>query len=107
MYLFRRLVKLMVVISFLYIAPNVHAKFLVLNGAADPFILEEHKQLFKTSMQTAKLQYEFVDYPGVLHGFTNPDATAKGEQFSLPLKYDAAADQASWQKMQAFLQSVF
>lgn len=89
------------------IAPNVHAKFLVLNGAADPFILEEHKQLFKTSMQTAKLQYEFVDYPGVLHGFTNPDATAKGEQFSLPLKYDAAADQASWQKMQAFLQSVF
>lgn len=89
------------------IAQNVSANFLVLNGAADPFVLEEQKQAFKTSMQAANLTYEFVDYPGVLHGFTNPDATAKGEQFSLPLKYDAAADQASWIKMQSFLKSIF
>ena len=35
-------------------------------------------------------------YPNALHGFTNPDATAKGQQFGLPLAYDAKADASSW-----------
>jgi dienelactone hydrolase len=42
-----------------------------------------------------------------MHAFTDPEATAKGEKFSLPLKYDAAADQDSWQKMQVFLKTIF
>ena len=30
-----------------------------------------------------------------MHAFTNPEATALGEKFKLPLKYDANADQQS------------
>jgi dienelactone hydrolase len=44
-------------------APNVKAQFLVLNGAADPFVKPEHKQAFKNSMDQAKLSYQFIEYP--------------------------------------------
>jgi dienelactone hydrolase len=86
---------------------EVDARFMVFNGAADPFISEEAKQNFKVEMDSANLQYEFIDYPGALHGFTNPGADEKGEAYGLPLKYDAAADQDSWQKTQTFFQEIF
>lgn len=86
---------------------EVDARFMVFNGAADPFVSEEAKQTFKTEMDAANLQYEFIDYPGALHGFTNPGADEKGEAYDLPLKYDAVADQDSWQKTQAFFQEIF
>ena len=86
---------------------EVDARFMVFNGAADPFVSEEAKQTFKTEMDAANLQYQFIDYPGALHGFTNPGADEKGEAYDLPLKYDAVADQDSWQKTQAFFQEIF
>ena len=49
----------------------------------------------------------FVEYPGVVHGFTNPAATANGEQFNLPLRYDIDADNASWSELDTFLRDVF
>lgn len=85
----------------------VKARFLVLNGADDPFISAEAKAAFKTQMDTAQLPYEFIDYPGAVHSFTNPDADAKGEAYGLPLKYDAEADRDSWQRMQAFFKEIF
>lgn len=48
-----------------------------------------------------------VTYPGVKHSFTNPDADELGRKFDLPLAYDAAADQDSWQQATAFLREVF
>lgn len=86
---------------------EVNAKFLVFNGAADPFVTEEAKQMFKTEMDAAKLPYEFIDYPGAQHSFTNPGADEKGEAYGLPLKYDPVADQDSWQKTQEFFQQIF
>lgn len=86
---------------------QVKARFMVFNGAADPFVAEEAKQTFKAEMDAANLQYEFIDYPGALHGFTNPGADEKGEAYGLPLKYDPAADQDSWQKTQEFFRAIF
>lgn len=86
---------------------QVKARFMVFNGAADPFVPEEAKQAFKTEMDAANLQYEFIDYPGALHTFTNPEADEKGEAYGLPLKYDPAADQDSWQKTQEFFRAIF
>ncbi len=80
---------------------SVQTKILVCHGAADPFVGEESVAAFKAEMETAQIDYEFIAYEGVLHGFTNPAATERGEKFGLPLKYDAEADQASWQAMQA------
>lgn len=86
---------------------QVTAEFLVLNGADDPFVTEQQKAAFKEEMDKAGLSYEFIDYPGAMHGFTNPGATEKGEAYGLPLQYDPAADKDSWAKMQVFLQNVF
>lgn len=86
---------------------EVTADFLVLNGADDPMVTEQQKQAFKQEMDSAELDYQFVDYPGAVHAFTNPDATEKGETYNLPLAYDAEADADSWAKMKSFLAQVF
>jgi len=85
----------------------VKAHILVANGADDPFTTAEQIKAFKHDMDTAGADYRFINYPGAKHSFTNPDATALGEKFGLPLAYNAAADTASWQAMQDFLRSIF
>lgn len=85
----------------------VKARVLVLHGAADPFIPDEHVDAFKAEMDSAGVDYEFIAYEGAVHGFTNPGATALGEQFELPLAYDAAADAASWAELDRFLKELF
>jgi dienelactone hydrolase len=80
----------------------VKARVLVLNGADDPFVKPEQIAAFKQEMEAAGADYRFIDYPGAVHAFTNPDATAKGQEFGLPLAYNADADGASWAEMQRF-----
>lgn len=82
---------------------KVKAKVLVLNGADDPFVKRASVDEFKKEMDSAKVDYRFVDYPGAVHAFTNPDATAKGKQFNLPLAYNAEADKRSKEEMAKFL----
>lgn len=86
---------------------NVQTKVLVQNGADDPFISAESKEAFKTSMETAGIEYEYIDYPGAVHGFTSPDADELGKKFELPLAYQKEADEASWQKMLGLFNTVF
>ncbi|UCE88365.1 MAG: dienelactone hydrolase family protein [Pseudomonadota bacterium] len=86
---------------------KVKAKVLVMNGAADPFVKPEQITAFKAEMKNAGVNYRFIDYPGVKHAFTNPDADKLGKQFNLPLAYDAAADKASWDEMQKFFKQIF
>jgi dienelactone hydrolase len=88
-------------------AEEVHARMLVLNGAADPFTQAEHFGEFTRKMAAAKVDFEIKNYAGVLHSFTNPDATETGKKFGLPLAYDSAADQDSWQRMQRFFGEIF
>ena len=85
---------------------KVKAKVLVMNGAADPFIPPETVVAFKKEMDAAKVDYRYVDYPGAVHAFTNPEATALGQKFNLPLKYDAEADKQSKATAATFLASV-
>ncbi|MGE0798077.1 MAG: dienelactone hydrolase family protein, partial [Lautropia sp.] len=83
---------------------KVGAKVLVLNGADDPFIKPDTVDTFKKEMESAKVDYRYIDYPGAVHAFTNPDATAKGKQFNLPLAYHAEADRQSKAEMDKFFQ---
>lgn len=89
------------------ISSDAQSRFLVLNGADDPMVAAEHKEQFKTEMNAAGLPLDFIDYPGAVHAFTNPEATEKGRQFDLPLKYDAEADADSWNRMKAFLEEIY
>ena len=71
---------------------TVKAKILILNGADDPFVKREQYDTLKKEFDAAKADYRIVEYPGAVHAFTNPEATALGEKFKLPLKYDAKVD---------------
>jgi dienelactone hydrolase len=86
---------------------RVKASVLVLNGAADPFVPPEQVQAFEQEMETAGVDFTLVNYPGVKHSFTNPDADSFGKQFDMPLAYDAKADADSWERLQVFLKTIF
>jgi dienelactone hydrolase len=71
---------------------TVKAKILILNGADDPFVKKEQYEALKKDLDAAKADYRIIEYPGAVHAFTNPEATALGQKFNLPLKYDAKVD---------------
>jgi len=71
---------------------TVKAKILVLNGAEDPFVKREEYEAFRKDLDGAKAEYKVIEYPGATHAFTNPEATALGQKFNLPLRYDAQVD---------------
>jgi dienelactone hydrolase len=84
----------------------VKAKILVCHGGADDFE-NPHVAEFKKEMDSAGVDYTFKIYPDATHAFSNPNATAVGEKFNMPVKYNAAADTASWNDMKAFFKKVF
>lgn len=89
-------------------AGKVKARVLVMNGAEDPFVQPETIETFKKEMQTAKVKYKFVNYPGAKHSFTNPDADAYAKKFNMPaLAYNAIADNESWAELDRFLKEAF
>jgi dienelactone hydrolase len=70
----------------------VKAKILILNGADDPFVKREEYDALKKDFDAAKAEYRIIEYPGAVHAFTNPEATALGQKFNLPLRYDPQVD---------------
>jgi dienelactone hydrolase len=88
-------------------AGQVKARVLVLNGAADSFVTADSIAAFEKEMTQAGANYRFVNYPGVRHGFSNPDADRLGKANNLPIAYDAEADRQSWAAMQQLFQEVF
>jgi dienelactone hydrolase len=85
----------------------VKAKILVLNGADDKLVPTNQIEAFKQEMKSAGADFQFISYPGAVHSFTNPEATAVGKKFKLPLAYNAEADQKSWAELKDFLNKIF
>lgn len=84
----------------------VKAKILVLTGGDDSFVPAEQVEQFEKEMDAAQADYRVIVYPGAKHSFTSPEADKYGQEFNLPLAYDKAADEASWQEMQDFFRQV-
>lgn len=82
---------------------NNKVKILVCNGQADTFVPAEEIATFKKEMDSAKVNYKFIDYPNALHSFTNPASTAVGEKYKMAIAYNKEADEKSWKDMKAFL----
>ncbi len=83
---------------------TLKAQILVCHGAADSFVPQEQVDQFKKKMDSINAVYIFKTYAESSHAFTNPNATAMGEKFNLPIKYNAAADSASWNDMKDFFE---
>ena len=85
----------------------VKAKIRVYTGGSDKFVPPDAVEAFKKEMTAAGADFKVTIYPGVMHSFTNPDGTALGKKFNLPLAYDQKADKESWKDMKQFFAQVF
>ncbi len=86
---------------------TVKAKMLVLNGADDPFVKKEEYAKLKADMDAAKADYRVIEYPGAVHAFTNPEATALGKKFNLPLRYDEKVNKEAEGEASKFFTTLF
>lgn len=74
---------------------------LVLHGTDDPMAPMEKVVALIEAMEGAPVDWSVELYGGAQHAFTNPDADRAG----IPgVKHDAAAEEASWASMKAFLE---
>lgn len=86
---------------------NVKAFLLICNGADDPFVPQEQIDNFKFEMDSAGVEYKFINYEGALHSFTNPIADSVGKKFDMPLAYNEKADKDSWNEMKRLFNDIF
>jgi dienelactone hydrolase len=86
--------------------PGNACRMLICNGAADSFVKPEEITAFKSGLDSARVNYTFIDYADATHAFTNPEATEKGKKFGIPIAYNEAADKKSWADFQSFLTTV-
>lgn len=85
-------------------AKQVKARLLICNGADDTFIPAAAIQSFRGVLDKTGVKYDFENYPGAKHSFTVAGIDAKGID---GLKYNKAADEASWKKLQEVLATAF
>jgi len=71
----------------------------VFNGEADQMVKNEDIEEFKKEFSAKKANLKFINYPGALHAFSNPQATEVGKKFNLPVAYNAAADKGSFNEL--------
>lgn len=83
---------------------GIRAKILVCHGAKDSLVPDSDLAAFTEEMRAAAADFRIIAYENAMHGFTNPQATANGERYAMPLAYDADADHASWETMLAHLE---
>ena len=86
---------------------SIKAKILVCNGADDKFVSDEAIKGFKAEMKSAGVDYQFINYPGAIHGFTNPEATELGKKFNIQIAYNEDADKKSWEEMKKLFAKAF
>ena len=85
-------------------AAMIKGKVLIEHGNDDAFVPPEWVEAFKAAMSDAGVALTFHGHDGARHGFTNPDADSLGME---NLKYDKAADEASWKSMQMLFSEIF
>lgn len=92
------------------VAPDkglLKAEILVCHGGDDKFVSEADVTNFRKQLDSVDAKYLFKVYPGATHAFTNPEATALGKKFNMPIAYNEPADKKSWNDMKAFFSTIF
>ena len=85
-------------------AKNIKSKILVLNGADDPFVPAAQIKVFEEEMNNARVDWQFINYSGAVHSFTNPGS---GDDNSKGAAYNEKADKRSWKAMKIFFEEIF
>ncbi|MEO1251644.1 MAG: dienelactone hydrolase family protein [Pseudomonadota bacterium] len=82
---------------------EISAKVLALHGYADPMAPPDDVTSLGEELTKAKADWQLHAYGGVMHAFTNPQAS--DPEFGTV--YDAGADRRSWRAMSNFLSEIF
>ncbi len=90
-------------------AARNRAKILICHGASDPSYKPAEIEAYLKSMNDFKLDYEFIEYAGALHAFSNPDADKMAALNGLQgfIGYSPSADHRSWEDMRVFFAEIF
>ncbi len=83
------------------------SRILVCHGGSDNFVSQHDVDVFKHQLDSIGGNYVIKVYPNATHAFSNPDATATGKKFNMPIEYDAEADKSSWNDMKIFFATLF
>jgi dienelactone hydrolase len=83
---------------------NIKAHMLILHGAADPHEKPEDLAAFQKEMADNKIDWQFTEYGGAVHCFTDSGA---GSDPSTGCAYNPVADARSWVAMKTFFADLF
>jgi len=83
---------------------RIKARLLVLHGADDPFVPAKDVAAFQDGVRKAGADWQMEYYGGAVHSFTNPGIDKAGIDGA---KYNRAADERSWRRMQLFFNELF
>lgn len=84
---------------------GIKARVLAISGLADPMVPPKQRSAFEKEMKGLKADYKMINYKGATHAFTNPNATAIGKKYNIPIAYNKAADEGSWNDLMKFLKN--
>ena len=85
----------------------VKTRVLIFHGTDDAFVPQKALFTARNKLKAANIRYRIMRFKNAKHGFTNPEATANGEKFGIPLAYDKAADEKSWEETLKAFKIVF
>lgn len=83
------------------------AKVLVCQGGSDKFVSMKDVDKFRHQLDSIGTENTVKVYANATHAFTNPDATATGKKFNMPIEYNQQADNDSWNDMKMFFGKIF
>lgn len=72
---------------------DIRCKVYAFHGAADPYVPDEDVEAFVQEMRQAGADWSLMQFGGVVHSFTNPNANSEGS------RYDPTAARQSWALM--------
>jgi dienelactone hydrolase len=81
---------------------NITAKVLVLHGAADPYVPQEHVQAFVEAMTDTPADWQLVQFSNTVHSFTDPLAKGPGGAM-----YNPVSAKRAFEYMEELLEEVF
>ena len=84
-------------------AKNIRCPVLACHGADDPLVTQDIVAGFEREMSDAGVDWTVVQFGGVLHSFTNPQANDPG----FGTVYDAGADRRAFGLLRQYLDDVF
>jgi dienelactone hydrolase len=90
-------------------AGAIKCKVLMCNGAIDPSVKPEAITAFMQALDATHVDYQFINYAGAKHAFTNPDADkiAAANNMSAMIAYNEPAARRSWALMKSFFDEIF